>query len=195
MSSILRSISLCSWTSNSIPRVWFPVSSRAFIRSPFSGCFSSCLNMKSFIGAVALMVGILAPSVVVAAPPVTPAQGGLLRRLEERHDTANGIHRRAPTCNTASNRACWTTGFDINTDYEVNTPTTGVTRPVNLPYLPSSDFMDRTLISDSTRSRSPKWTTGQAQMALSRPRSCWSTVRRSLRIMPSFVKVTDAVLL
>ncbi|KIH92351.1 hypothetical protein SPBR_02389 [Sporothrix brasiliensis 5110] len=31
-------------------------------------------------------------------------------------------------CNTPSNRACWQPGFDINTDWEVNTPTTGVVR-------------------------------------------------------------------
>ncbi|CAK7232975.1 hypothetical protein SEUCBS140593_008445 [Sporothrix eucalyptigena] len=31
-------------------------------------------------------------------------------------------------CNTPSNRACWLPGFDINTDWEVKTPTTGVTR-------------------------------------------------------------------
>nr|1GW0_A Chain A, LACCASE-1 [Melanocarpus albomyces]1GW0_B Chain B, LACCASE-1 [Melanocarpus albomyces]2IH8_A Chain A, Laccase-1 [Melanocarpus albomyces]2IH8_B Chain B, Laccase-1 [Melanocarpus albomyces]2IH9_A Chain A, Laccase-1 [Melanocarpus albomyces]2IH9_B Chain B, Laccase-1 [Melanocarpus albomyces]3FU7_B Chain B, Laccase-1 [Melanocarpus albomyces]3FU9_A Chain A, Laccase-1 [Melanocarpus albomyces]3FU9_B Chain B, Laccase-1 [Melanocarpus albomyces]3QPK_A Chain A, Laccase-1 [Melanocarpus albomyce len=33
-----------------------------------------------------------------------------------------------PTCNTPSNRACWSDGFDINTDYEVSTPDTGVTQ-------------------------------------------------------------------
>ncbi|KAK1764472.1 laccase [Phialemonium atrogriseum] len=35
--------------------------------------------------------------------------------------------KRAPTCNTPSNRACWTTGFDINTDYLEKTPLTGKT--------------------------------------------------------------------
>lgn len=39
--------------------------------------------------------------------------------------------KRAPTCNTPSNRACWTTGFNINTDYEANFPATGVTRNVS----------------------------------------------------------------
>ncbi|KAG4440397.1 hypothetical protein IFR05_004137 [Cadophora sp. M221] len=28
----------------------------------------------------------------------------------------------APTCNTPSNRACWSTGFNINTDWEASTP-------------------------------------------------------------------------
>jgi len=36
--------------------------------------------------------------------------------------------KRAATCNTPSNRACWTTGFDINTDYETKVPRTGVVR-------------------------------------------------------------------
>ncbi|KAH8912965.1 Cu-oxidase-domain-containing protein [Coniochaeta sp. PMI_546] len=36
----------------------------------------------------------------------------------------------SPTCNTATNRQCWTTSpsFTINTDYEASWPTTGVTR-------------------------------------------------------------------
>ncbi|KAH8883756.1 laccase-1 [Thozetella sp. PMI_491] len=42
------------------------------------------------------------------------------------------ISARAPTCNTPSNRACWTTGFSITTDYETSTPFTGVTRTYNL---------------------------------------------------------------
>lgn len=47
----------------------------------------------------------------------------LLAPIEAR-DTQN--------CNTATNRACWVSGsFDINTDYEVSTPLTGVTREVS----------------------------------------------------------------
>ncbi|KAH8892660.1 laccase [Thozetella sp. PMI_491] len=42
------------------------------------------------------------------------------------------IMPRASTCNTPSNRACWTTGFDINTDYETSTPVTNVVRTYNL---------------------------------------------------------------
>lgn len=36
------------------------------------------------------------------------------------------------TCNTATNRQCWTSSpaFNINTDYEASTPSTGVTRTV-----------------------------------------------------------------
>lgn len=37
----------------------------------------------------------------------------------------------APTCNIPSNRACWSPGFTINTDYETATPLTGVTRTVS----------------------------------------------------------------
>ncbi|KAI3395873.1 hypothetical protein diail_810 [Diaporthe ilicicola] len=40
--------------------------------------------------------------------------------------------RQGAGCNTASNRACWTDGFDINTDYEVKTPLTGVVRSYTL---------------------------------------------------------------
>ncbi|KAK3942595.1 laccase-2 [Diplogelasinospora grovesii] len=36
------------------------------------------------------------------------------------------------TCNTPSNRACWTAGFNINTDWEASTPITGVTRTYTL---------------------------------------------------------------
>lgn len=39
--------------------------------------------------------------------------------------------RDTENCNTASNRACWISGsYDINTDYELNTPLTGVVRNV-----------------------------------------------------------------
>jgi len=38
----------------------------------------------------------------------------------------------AQTCNTPTNRACWNSNFNINTDYEASTPTTGVTRTVRL---------------------------------------------------------------
>lgn len=41
--------------------------------------------------------------------------------------------QRRQTCNTATNRQCWTTSpaFNINTDFEVSTPSTGVTRTVS----------------------------------------------------------------
>ena len=90
--------------------------------------------MKSFIRTAALIAGLLAPSVVVAAPPVTTGQRDLLQLVEVREDIsaeARGLEKRAPTCNTPSNRACWTNGFDINTDYENNTPFTGSTKAVS----------------------------------------------------------------
>ncbi|KAK3385816.1 laccase [Podospora didyma] len=97
--------------------------------------------MRSFISTAALVLGLLAPSAVLAAPPITPVQRDILtpisevelRAIEARHkDSAEGLSPRASTCNTATNRACWTTGFNINTDYETSTPTTGVIRPYTL---------------------------------------------------------------
>lgn len=38
----------------------------------------------------------------------------------------------ASTCNTATNRACWTSDFNIATDYEAKWPVTGVTRTVSI---------------------------------------------------------------
>lgn len=53
----------------------------------------------------------------------------------------SGLAVAAPTCNTPTNRACWTNGFNINTDYEASVPTTGVTRTVSVPQ-PLSMFTD-----------------------------------------------------
>lgn len=40
--------------------------------------------------------------------------------------------RGTENCNTATDRACWISGsYDINTDYELDTPTTGVVRNVS----------------------------------------------------------------
>jgi len=92
--------------------------------------------MKFLKGAVALAMGLLAPSAVMALPPITPvpkdygkSSSDLLVRDD--HELAP---RAPPTCNTPSNRACWTTSpsFNINTDYEVSVPTTGATRKVRL---------------------------------------------------------------
>ncbi|KAI0408512.1 multicopper oxidase-domain-containing protein [Xylaria palmicola] len=57
---------------------------------------------------------------------------GLLARLGQcAPPQPNTLEARAPgTCNTPSNRACWTTGFDINTDYEAKTPP-GIIRTFN----------------------------------------------------------------
>ncbi|KAK4145141.1 laccase [Dichotomopilus funicola] len=82
--------------------------------------------MKSILARVALVVGILA-SRAVAAPPSTPAQRDLLVPIVDRDES--GLAPRQSSCNTPSNRACWSNGFDINTDYEVKSPDTGVVRP------------------------------------------------------------------
>lgn len=118
------------------------------------------VNMKSFLGVVALVAGFLAPA-VVAAPPTTPLQRDLLGPIELRQTS----------CNTPSNRACWSTGFNINTDYETSTPTTGVTRTVSM--VECQLMMGMGLTSGSTPSPSPRPTTGSARMACPRTRSCW----------------------
>lgn len=40
------------------------------------------------------------------------------------------VVERAATCHTSTNRACWSEGFDINTDYEEHFPATGIVREV-----------------------------------------------------------------
>lgn len=59
------------------------------------------------------------------AVPFTTTEDDLTPRAE-----LSELTKRAPTCNTPSNRACWTNGFDINTDYEASFPATGVVRNV-----------------------------------------------------------------
>jgi hypothetical protein len=68
----------------------------------------------------AFVAGFLFGGLVFAAPS-GPAVSD--RDIEKELDT------RGPTCNTATNRACWMTSpaFNINTDYEASWPTTGVT--------------------------------------------------------------------
>jgi hypothetical protein len=45
---------------------------------------------------------------------------------------AEVLDKRQSTCNTATNRQCWTTSpaFNINTDVEASWPSTGVTKSV-----------------------------------------------------------------
>ncbi|KAK5661604.1 hypothetical protein OQA88_9704 [Cercophora sp. LCS_1] len=82
--------------------------------------------MKFLAGAVAFAAGMLMPSSVMAAPPVMQRDV----ELEIRND----IEPRLPpgSCHTPSNRACWATGFNINTDYESVTPPSGTTRKYTL---------------------------------------------------------------
>jgi hypothetical protein len=63
------------------------------------------------------LTGLLSLRSVRAAP------SSLLQPLELRQDAG---------CNTPSNRACWSDGFDINTDYETTVPLTGTVRPYTL---------------------------------------------------------------
>lgn len=51
------------------------------------------------------------------------APSSLLQPIELRQDVG---------CNTPTDRACWSDGFDITTDYETKTPLTGVVRPYTL---------------------------------------------------------------
>lgn len=46
-------------------------------------------------------------------------------------DAPQTSQTQSKNCNTPSNRACWLPGFDINTDWEVDSPTTGVVRSVS----------------------------------------------------------------
>lgn len=48
--------------------------------------------------------------------------GFLLADLALAAPAVDVIESRASTCQTASNRACWSDGFNINTDYEASTP-------------------------------------------------------------------------
>ena len=95
-------------------------------------------TMRSFFSALAVVPSLLGSAFLAhAAPSGQP-------------DLASGLVSRASTCNTASNRACWTTGFDINTDYEASTPTTGITRhvcPHTYPYVDMSNLQTNQLSS------------------------------------------------
>ncbi|KAK5659248.1 hypothetical protein OQA88_1340 [Cercophora sp. LCS_1] len=66
-----------------------------------------------------LVWGLLLGSACALVAPLPQSPAKEVRELERRQ-----------TCNTASNRQCWTTSpaFNINTDYETSTPVTGVTR-------------------------------------------------------------------
>ncbi|KAM7186241.1 laccase [Rhypophila sp. PSN 637] len=52
-------------------------------------------------------------------------------RSDESPSTDLELTKRGPTCNTPTNRACYRTGFNINTDYEASFPPGGVTRNYN----------------------------------------------------------------
>jgi hypothetical protein len=70
------------------------------------------------------------------------------------------------SCHSPSNRACWSQGFDVSTDYEDKVPDTGVTRIVCRPYPSSmSSMVAGANHHHSSTSRSPRLTTMSAVMA------------------------------
>ncbi|KAH8896476.1 laccase [Thozetella sp. PMI_491] len=70
------------------------------------------------LSSIALLLSAAAPRHVLGAP----AAG----------EQAPHRYHRAATCHTPSNRACWTPGFNLYTDYESETPFTGVTRKYSI---------------------------------------------------------------
>jgi hypothetical protein len=44
-----------------------------------------------------------------------------------------GLAVAAPTSNKPTNRACWTSDVDMNTEYDASVPITGVTKTVRAP--------------------------------------------------------------
>jgi len=75
--------------------------------------------LGTMLSSCILLWGLLLSTAAALVAPQPPS--------EEVH----GLERRQ-TCNTATNRQCWTTSpaFNTLTDYEVSWPTTGVTRTV-----------------------------------------------------------------
>ncbi|KAK0648653.1 laccase [Cercophora newfieldiana] len=99
--------------------------------------------MRFLTGALAV-VGLLASGVAslpqIPEPnPIPKKYPGTSADLEIRGQEAelefrSELEPRVPpgSCHSASNRACWTTGFNINTDYEVSTPPSGAIRKYTL---------------------------------------------------------------
>lgn len=80
-------------------------------------------TLDSMLSCCLLVWGLLlSTAAALVTPQAHPEMSGLVRRQ---------------TCNTASNRQCWTSSpaFNINTDYETSRPSTGVTRTVSLPLM------------------------------------------------------------
>lgn len=90
--------------------------------------------MRSFYAPLALASGLFSSLFTHASPVAEP-----VAELVEIPDSL--LRRQTQSCNTPTNRACWTTGFNISTDYEVSWPTTGRTVPVR----PNPDARARSL--------------------------------------------------
>lgn len=66
-----------------------------------------------------------------------PSSVNLAEPLLVRHETnMTSNSTQLKSCNTPTNRACWVEGYNITTDYELETPLTGVTRNVSPVVLP-----------------------------------------------------------
>ncbi|EFX03359.1 laccase [Grosmannia clavigera kw1407] len=74
-----------------------------------AGIFHNCTHNRSYIYGV-YPSKVCIPSTTLSAAPAS----------------------NQTSCNTATDRQCWTSGFDIDTDYEASTPVTGVTRTYTL---------------------------------------------------------------
>ncbi|KAK4449560.1 laccase-2 [Podospora aff. communis PSN243] len=84
--------------------------------------------MRSWLAFACLTQAAILPSI---------ASGSVLRRQDAEVDAA--VERKS--CNTPNNRACWTDGFDINTDWEEKTPFTGMTREYILTLTEVDDYV------------------------------------------------------
>lgn len=85
------------------------------------------MKVTSFFRGLGMFVGL-----AVAAPHASNSDQALgLFPREPGVSPAFDLSKRQ-SCHTPTNRACWSPGFDINTDYEDKIPDTGVTRQVRL---------------------------------------------------------------
>ncbi|KAH9427864.1 hypothetical protein MCOR02_011363 [Pyricularia oryzae] len=85
------------------------------------------MKVTSFFRGLGMFVGL-----AVAAPHASNSDQALgLFPREPGVSPAFGLSKRQ-SCHTPTNRACWSPGFDINTDYEDKIPDTGVTRQYTL---------------------------------------------------------------
>ena len=101
-----------------------------------------------------LVSGLLFATCAVAVPP-------LLQPIEARQGN----------CNTPTNRACWSDGFDITTDYDKETPQ-GSKKTVRSTITCNAGGHSADL---SSAGRSPNTMNGRGLMATSRRKSCSST--------------------
>lgn len=68
------------------------------------------------------LTGLVSVSLLLSLTVAAPAPALEISEIET---------RAASTCNTPSNRACWTDDFNLQTDYETSTPPAGSNRTFN----------------------------------------------------------------